>query len=44
MQKKCGLVHEGVLRNAVFKNGKMQNLILMSALSQDFLKALNNLA
>lgn len=44
MHEKCGFMQEGVLRNAVFKNGKMQDLILMSVLSQDFLKSLNNLA
>lgn len=36
MHEKCGFVQEGVLRNAVYKSGHHQNLILMSILKEDF--------
>lgn len=36
MHKKCGFEQEGILRNAVYKSGRYQNLILMSILKEDF--------
>lgn len=36
MHKKCGFEQEGVLRNAVYKSGNHQNLIIMSILKEDF--------
>jgi len=36
VNEKCGFKTEGVLREAVFKNGKYQDLNLMSVLKRDF--------
>lgn len=37
MHTKTGYTQEGILRESVFKNGKYQNQVVMSILSQDFL-------
>jgi len=42
MLEKCGYCNEGVLRNAVFKNGKYQDLNMMSVLKKDFEELLRN--
>ncbi|UNC93578.1 GNAT family N-acetyltransferase [Candidatus Contubernalis alkaliaceticus] len=34
--EKCGFKHEGVFRHAVYKNGKFEDLKIMSCLRQDF--------
>lgn len=36
LHEKCGFKHEGILRKAVFKNGKYQDLNLMSIVREDF--------
>ena len=36
MHQKCGFKVEGTLRDSVFKNGRWQNLILLSILEDDF--------
>lgn len=33
---KCGYKKEGILRNSVFKNGKFNNMIIMSVLKSEF--------
>lgn len=38
--EKCGYIKEGVLRKAVFKNGKFQDLNIMSVLREDYDKVL----
>lgn len=40
--EKCGYVNEGILRKAVFKDGKYQDLNLMSAIREDFDAILSN--
>lgn len=35
MHKKCGYVYEGTLRDSVWKNGKFQNQIVLSILSNE---------
>ena len=35
---KCGYKEEGLLRDAVFKDGRYQNLVIMSILRQEFLE------
>lgn len=40
--EKCGYKNEGILRKAVFKNGKYQNLNLMSVIREDFDDILSN--
>lgn len=42
LHEKCGFRHEGILRSYVFKNGKLQDVNLMSILREDFeLNAMN---
>jgi RimJ/RimL family protein N-acetyltransferase len=36
MGKKCGFIEEGNLRNAIYKNGKYHNLIIMSILREEY--------
>lgn len=36
LHEKCGFSHEGILRSYVFKNGKFQDVNLMSILRDDF--------
>jgi RimJ/RimL family protein N-acetyltransferase len=38
--KKCGLKEEGLLRDAVFRNGRYQNLVVVSILRDEFLETL----
>ena len=38
MHEKCGYKQEGVLRQAVFKNGTFKDVVVMSILSKEFLK------
>lgn len=39
LHEKCGYVKEGVLRKAVYKNGRFCNQIIMAVLKEDFEKA-----
>jgi RimJ/RimL family protein N-acetyltransferase len=39
MMLKAGFVREGLLRNCVFKNGKQQNMIVLSMLRTEYLAA-----
>jgi len=41
--KKCGYKQEGVLRNAIFKDGSYKDLNLMSVIREDFDKIMNEL-
>jgi len=41
--EKCGGVLEGVLRNAVFKNGKYHNQVIMSILREEYINLEKNL-
>lgn len=36
MLEKCGYKKEGLLRNSVYKNGRFQNLVVMSILRKEF--------
>lgn len=36
MCEKCGYKNEGVLRSSIYKNGRFQNQVLMSVLSEEF--------
>ena len=36
MNEKCGYKKEGLLRQAVYKNGKFHNLVVMSVLKEEF--------
>lgn len=40
MHEKCGFIQEGILRKAVYKSGRHQNLTLMSVLKEDFKSSL----
>lgn len=40
MCERCGYKKEGLLRQSVYKNGKFQNQIIMSILSDEFYKML----
>lgn len=42
VNEKCGFNKEGILRNAVFKNGRYQDLNLMSVIRADFDEVLSN--
>lgn len=37
LHKKCGYVREGVLRDAIYKNGKFKDLVVMGLLKRDFI-------
>lgn len=36
LMEKCGYRHEGIIRDAVFKMGKYQNVVIMGVLKNDF--------
>lgn len=40
MCERCGYKKEGLLRQSVYKNGKFQNQIIMSILSNEFYEML----
>jgi len=40
MFKKCGYKIEGLLRQSIYKNGKFQNLVIMSILQEEFYQML----
>lgn len=42
MNEKCGYKKEGLLRQAVYKNGKFHNLVVMSVLKEEFDKLKKN--
>jgi len=41
LYKKCGFRNEGILREAVYKNGKYKNEIIMSVLKREFIQLYN---
>lgn len=41
--EKCGYQKEGVLRSATFKNGQLQDLVIMSVIKKDYLQLLERL-
>lgn len=38
MHEKCGYVREGVLRQAIFKNGRFKDVIVMSILKEELIE------
>jgi RimJ/RimL family protein N-acetyltransferase len=42
MLEKCGYKKEGLMRQAVYKNGTFKNLVIMSVLREDFDKVIKN--